>query len=59
MIVRLKEIQTRLTTEKIALQESMLLLEEAVTLKKKIDAELAVFENTLTQITASIDTRVS
>jgi exodeoxyribonuclease VII small subunit len=50
-LTRLKEIQQNLTTGKVNLSESIKMLEEAMALKKDIDAELTQLENKLISLT--------
>ncbi len=50
-INRLKQIQTSLETKSVNLSESMVLLEEAFTLKKNIESELKKMENKLLDLT--------
>ena len=50
-LTRLKDIQQSLVNSQVNLSESMKLLEEAINLKKEIDAELAILENKLISLT--------
>ena len=50
-LVRLKEIQQMLEAKSVPLSQSMVLLEEALNLKKQIEKELKSMENKIFDLT--------